>query len=136
MRLVQFADTTGARRIGVPSEDGSQLQVVQQFSRVYDLARTAHRQSMGLAMLVTNNLSDERVDYAKVIAEKRILAPLDHPDPAHFLISGTGLDHLGSAMARNAMHTSASSGETDSMKMFRLGLEGGKPAQGEVGSAP
>lgn len=136
MRLVQFTDTTGARRIGVPSDDGLQLQVVQQFTRVYDLARTAHRQGVGLAMLVADNLGSEWVDYGKVIAEKRILAPLDHPDPAHFIISGTGLDHLGSAMARNAMHTSASSGETDSMKMFRLGLEGGKPAQGEVGSAP
>jgi len=47
------------------------------------------------------------------------------------------LDHLGSAQARDSMHAKLSSGDlTDSMKMFKLGLEGGKPAPGEVGVAP
>jgi hypothetical protein len=50
-------------------------------------------------------------------------------------VSGTGLDHLGSALARDAMHA-ASDRETDSMKMFKLGLQGGKPKGGEVGSQP
>jgi hypothetical protein len=65
------------------------------------------------------------------------LVPLDHPDPAHCILSGTGLDHLGSAQARDAMHARLNSGElTDSMKMFKLGLEGGKPAPGEIGVQP
>ncbi len=136
MRLVQFIDTAGSRKVAVPSENGKRLQLVQRYSDVYTLALDAHRQEIALATLVSRNLGEEWVDYETVIAERRLLAPLDHPDPAHFIISGTGLDHLGSAMARNAMHTSASSGETDSMKMFRLGLEGGKPAYGEIGTAP
>jgi hypothetical protein len=81
-------------------------------------------------------LSDETVNYDQIIAENRLLPPLDHPDPAHFLISGTGLNHLGSAMARNAMHETASASQTDSMKMFNLGLHGGKPQPGRVGVAP
>jgi hypothetical protein len=73
-------------------------------------------------------------------AERRLLAPLDHPDPAHCLVTGTGLTHLGSADARDSMHKKvAEQGEaalSDSMKMFKWGLEGGKPAGGGVGVAP
>src|SRR5690606_11474472 len=82
----------------------------------------------------------ESEDYDSVIAERRLLAPLDHPDPAHCLVSGTGLTHLGSADARDSMHRKlAEAGEealSDSMKMFKWGLEGGKPAEGRIGVAP
>jgi len=69
----------------------------------------------------------------------QVLAPLDHPEPARFLITGTGITHIGSADARNKMHVAASDKsepESDSMKMFRMGLEGGKPAPGTIGIQP
>jgi hypothetical protein len=53
--------------------------------------------------------------------------------------AGTGLTHLGSADARDAMHAKLSAGDdalTDSMKMFRMGLEGGKPRRGKPGVQP
>ena len=68
-----------------------------------------------------------------------MLAPLDHPDPAHCLVTGTGLTHLGSAQARDAMHQAMQQAEeqlSDSMKMFRLGLEGGRPEGDGPGVAP
>jgi len=46
------------------------------------------------------------------------------------------LTHLGSAANRQRMHEAKESELTDSMKMFRLGVEGGKPAQGKIGVAP
>lgn len=137
MRLVQFVTTDGSRRVGTPTANGQQLQLLADATNVYHLAQQAHRTQISLEELATALLTDERVDYAEVIASGRLLAPLDHPtDAAHFLISGTGLDHKGSALARNAMHSAATSGETDSMKMFRLGLDGGKPAPGQIGAAP
>ena len=36
--------------------------------------------------------------------EGRLLAPINHPDPAHLHLTGTGLTHLGSAATRDAMH--------------------------------
>src|SRR5204862_5006855 len=68
----------------------------------------------------------------------RLLPPLTHPDDAHCVVSGTGLTHLGSAESRNAMHRKLAEAQalTDSMKMFQLGLEGGKPKPGDVGVAP
>ena len=53
-------------------------------------------------------------------------------------LTGTGLTHLGSAATRDAMHAKLDGAETltDSMKMFRMGLEGGRPAAGEAGVQP
>ena len=67
-----------------------------------------------------------------------LLCPIDHPDPAHLLVSGTGLTHLGSAEGRDKMHKAAAGGEnlTDSMRMFLMGEEGGKPAPGTAGVQP
>lgn len=66
-----------------------------------------------------------------------VLSPVDHADPAHLVVSGTGLTHLGSAEGRDKMHKAAASGQaTDSMRMFLMGLEGGKPADGATGVQP
>jgi len=77
------------------------------------------------------------VDYAQVVTSNRLLVPFDHPDPAHCILSSTGLDHLGSAQARDSMHAKLSNADgnvklIDSMKMFKLGVEGGKPKAGEI----
>lgn len=142
MRLVQFLDEAGRQRVGVPSDDGSRLRVVRDAAGVYDLAFQASRAGLSLHELVAQQLSDEVVSYDRVIAERRILPPLTHPEPARLLLSGTGLNHLGSALARNTMHAQANAPgdtpvkKTDSLILFEWGLAGGKPAPGEIGSQP
>lgn len=139
MRLVQFEALDGTRRVGMVSDDGQSLHPLRDARRVYTLALEADRTGCSLAELVQERVTDETVDYAAVVADNRLLLPLDHPDPARCILSGTGLDHLGSAQARNAMHAkldAANEELTDSMKMFQIGLEGGKPAPGEIGSQP
>lgn len=137
MRLVQFKALDGTRRVGRVTVDGQRLQIIRNALRVYDLALAADARGMALADLVAEQVGEENVDYNQVIADNRLLVPLDQPDPAHCIISGTGLDHLGSAQARDSMHAKLNAGElTDSMKMFKLGLEGGKPKAGEIGVQP
>ena len=66
-------------------------------------------------------------------AAHRQAGPGAHRSPGHARIwlTGTGLTHLGSAEARDRMHAKAQAADaSDSMKMFRMGLEGGK-MQGE-----
>ena len=46
------------------------------------------------------------------------------------------ISHLGSAKNRDAMHGKSDAELTDSMKIFRWGLERGRPAPGEIGVAP
>ena len=54
-------------------------------------------------------------------------------------VTGTGLTHLGSAGARDQMHLKTSEEEenlTDSIKMFRMGVEGGQPKGDSTGVQP
>jgi len=138
MRLVQFTNRRGERRVGAVGADG-ELRLTTREHTVYDLAQTAISSGISLDEVVSGQLGDEREDYDAIVAEGRILPPLDHPEPARFLITGTGLTHLGSADARDRMHDLAHGPEaemTDSMKIFRMGLDGGKPAEGEIGVQP
>ena len=136
MRLVQFIHTNGARVVGTPIDNGQSLRLLHATS-VYTLALEADQSNTTLVTLARAKLSDEVASYDQVIAEKRLLSPLDHPDPAHTILSGTGLNHLGSAMARNAMHAQTEANKkSDSLLMFESGLQGGKPAPGHIGSQP
>jgi hypothetical protein len=139
MRLVQFLDHDQARRVAMVSEDGTALRVLRQVERVYDLALEAGRRKLALSALVQDRLGMDSLSYDEIVTERRLLPPLDHADSARWLITGTGLSHLGSAAARDSMHVKLKQDEsqlTDSMKMFKWGLEGGKPAAGTIGVPP
>jgi hypothetical protein len=139
MRLVQFLSDAGERRVGVTSDDGGRVRALSGVRTVYELAQQAARERCQLADLVAAAGSSEILELADLLGNGRVLAPLDHPDPAHCLVTGTGLTHLGSAQARDAMHQAMQQAEdqlSDSMKMFRLGLEGGRPEGGGPGVAP
>ena len=140
MRLIQFKDRSGERRVGLPEGDGAAVATLSGVASVYELAWAAVQDGRGLAAAVEALPRGVVEDYDAILAEGRILAPLDHPEPARFWITGTGLTHIGSADARQKMHELEHGGEaaaaTDSMKIFRMGIEGGKPADGQVGSQP
>jgi len=138
MNLVQFLDINGERAAGVV-ETGSVRRIGSVHS-VYDLATAAMDQGVSLTHLIERMGLSGSEEIGEIATEGRLLSPIDHPDPTHLYVTGTGLTHLGSASTRDAMHkkTSEVAEETltDSMKMFRMGLEGGKPAPGEVGVQP
>lgn len=137
MRLLQFLTPNGTRRVGAIVDNAADVRVVSNATSVRDLALEAHRQGRPLADVVAAHGLGETIDYDRLIAEKRLLVPLDHPDPAHCIVALTGLTHLGSAASRDSMHAKLASDDlTDSMKMFKLGLEGGKPAPGTTGVQP
>ncbi len=139
MRLVQYVGEDGRRKVARVTDDGRGLEVLDGAERVYHLALEALRMQRKLAEVVATRASGRLDDYERVIEEKRLLPPLDHPDPAHWLVTGTGLSHLGSAAARDSMHAKLQQSEenlTDSMKMFKWGVAGGKPAAGQIGTAP
>lgn len=139
MRTIQFHDNNGNRRVGVVTDNCDHIRPVEGVATMYELAWEASEDGQSLASLVQRRLGEERIDYDGLLRQGRILAPIDHPEPARFLVTGTGLTHLGSAEARNKMHE-ATHGEngpvSDSMKIFRMGIAGGKPAAGEIGVQP
>ena len=139
MLIVQFRDIDGKTRVGVVSNNGMSLRPVCNAGSLYQLAIDAIRHKTALINLINDYGFEKEVDYEEVASSGRLLLPLIHPDPAHLLITGTGLTHLGSAAERDSMHRNTRSGGeplTDSMRMFRWGLEGGKPKKGEIGAQP
>ena len=117
---------------GVVVRQGAAARLVPQAS-IYALASEAVASGRPLAAVIP--AGGEAVDLPALAAEGRLDAPLRHPEPARMFLTGTGLTHTGSAAARDAMHANPD-GLSDSMKMFRLGLEGGKPAAGRAGVQP
>lgn len=134
MRIIQFKDSGNASRVGLV--DGSVIRILGGFHSAYDLASTAIRTGKSLQDTIQVQDFTGNIAYDELLNGAAILPPMSHPDPAHMLITGTGLTHLGSADARDRMHKAKTEIMTDSMRMFQRGLDGGKPSPGTVGSQP
>jgi hypothetical protein len=139
MRLSQVRTPDGVARVAAVLDDG-QAVIVPGVGSVYELALAAIGAGTGLREAVMARVGKDAppVDLDDAYRDGRLLTPLAHPDPAHTYVTGTGLTHLGSAEGRDKMHKDMAdpAKQTDSMKMFRMGLEGGKPAAGETGVQP
>ena len=150
MRLIQLETSDEKRHIGVV--DGERVldltAVVPEFSRVVELFQASRRGGIRLRSLVQDVLSKAgktpSFSYPELLAASPrtgsayIHPPLDHADPFHVLVSGTGLTHTGSMQARDDMHSSPASDEpkSPSARMFEMGMVGGKPLPGRRGAAP
>lgn len=135
-RLVQMQN--GATR-AVALVEEPQLRLLSAKS-IYELVQEAVDSKVALKTLIHQKATSEKVDYDSVYHAQsglRLLPPIDHPlEPTRCLVSGTGLTHLGSAKNRQAMHSASEAEMNDSMKIFRWGVERGKPAPGEIGVPP
>lgn len=79
MRLVQFELDNGERRVGVV--DGDRVREVQCATTVRELALAAIEAGVKLEQQVNGLGFGADHDYPRLLAELRILPPLDHPDP-------------------------------------------------------
>jgi hypothetical protein len=141
MRLIQLRHVHGGRRTGVVS-DGS-VDLLNGGESIYAFAQLALSGGASLRAVVEGAVTQQALDYDAIYSgasDWRIMPAMDHPvEPARCLVSGTGLTHMASAKNRDAMHAEQveqTAAPTDSMRMYRLGVEGGRPAPGEIGAAP
>lgn len=137
LRLVQLRSSSGQRQVALISQDGS-ARILQGVPSTYELSQTALQRGKSFPEVIRETPLGTIVDYPAALREGRVLSPVDHPDPAHCLVTGTGLTHLGSAAGRDKMHAKVEGQQnlTDSMKMFNWGLENGKPREWQVGVQP
>lgn len=150
MRVIQFEMPREGRRVGVV--DGQSIKDVTAvrplWERVFDVFCT-EEDGKGFEERLREAAQDPKattLDYESLLAEPAhgdapfLHPPLDTEDHHHTLITGTGLTHLGSMKSRDSMHASdkqeRQEPQTDSAKMFQMGIEGGKPTPGERGAAP
>ncbi|TXE05586.1 AraD1 family protein [Algoriphagus aquimarinus] len=138
-RLVQISYQSKGRKIAVVSEP--YLILVDEFTSIFQLALKALDSGVSIHALLEQQLSTEKLDYDMVYFGKsdwKLLPSFDNPDTvSNCIVSGTGLTHHSSAMNRQVMHQSDEGNTlTDSMKVYQWGVEGGKPAEGEIGVQP
>jgi hypothetical protein len=142
MRLIQFLDTQGRPHVGKVDATGTRVAVLAGVASTYELAQACFRDGLGLEAVAGSLATAGEEPYGPLLESGRLLPPLMHPEPHRCLVSGTGLTHLGSASARDAMHrkaAGAAGGEppaTDSARMFQWGIEGGRPSGNEPGVQP
>jgi hypothetical protein len=137
MRVIQYVDKAGQRAVGIV--EGAVVAKSATYRSTYEAALSAITEGVTLSALLNADRAGTVEDYDAIIAEKRIRLPIDHPEPARCLLTGTGLTHIGSASARDSMHVAMVTDEqklSDSMKMFRWGIEGGHPRVGQMGIQP
>ncbi len=134
LRLLQRLSPT--RAVIAATDAGAH--VVPGVDSVRALALRAIEAGHSLAEQVAALGQGEAVDLSALFADGAIGSPIDHEDPAHVVMTGTGLTHLGSAEGRDKMHRAAAEAttQTDSMRMFLEGVAGGKPEAGQVGQQP
>ena len=150
MRIVQFMQREGKRAVGVV--DGSEVidltATFPEYETTHALALDAIHNEVTLVEMLDRKLPqcDNKLSYdelwnGEAAGELYLLPPLDHLDYSRTHITGTGLTHTGSMQSRDEMHAgaekiAATQPETDSAKMFQMGVEGGKPEGDLRGTAP
>lgn len=149
MRLIQYM-RNGDRRLG--AVDGDQvidLTKIGGWHTTLELA--AHALTINSTLLDVVSRAASSCDVRPILysqlweaspdQDSHLLLPVDHPDPHHVFVTGTGLTHTGSMQSRDQMHGGSqqeekSEPETDSSRMFQMGIEGGKPLAGNRGVSP
>ena len=161
MRVVQWEIPGVGRRVGVVEGDEvcDVTSVDQSLDRVVAVFDAACHDGVSFEERLQRALGAgeaSRSDYGELLAGRPggsapfLHPPLDHPDPHYLLVSGTGLTHTGGMKSRDQMHSSDASEpseaieadqasaepETDSARMFAMGLAEGKPEPGSRGAMP
>ena len=149
MKLIQLSNVDNSRIVGLVLENKvfNITKVNNEFETTYKLINYSITNNQNLDELL-NKLLDKAnpidFSYDEILNSNnknelpKILVPIDHPDPYRLFISGTGLTHTGSVKSRDMMHNDneEKKDQTDSAKMFQMGIEGGKPEEGKIGVAP
>jgi len=135
-RLLQHRAPSGARSVILAIDDDAWF--LPATTSIRHLAHDAIAEGTSLLEAARRRGVGARIDIVEAFESGALLAPIDHDDPAHLLMTGTGLTHLGSAEGRDKMHKQALAAETqtDSMRMFLEGVAGGKPLAGQIGQQP
>ncbi len=138
MKTIQYVQKD--RLLAAKVIDVDTVQPIKVEGGIIAAAKAAIDAQVSLSDWIDDNLQPITESYQTIVDEGRLMPPMMHSDPSKCLVSGTGLTHLGSADTRANMHSkmseSAEAEMTDSMKIFKLGVENGKPKSGDVGSLP
>ncbi len=87
MNIVQYTNEKGKRQVAAVKN--GMLHPLKGLRSTLELAEHALVERASLASLVKQLAAAKGEDYAAALKERRVLPPVDHPDPAHCIITGT-----------------------------------------------
>ena len=83
LRLIQLESESGERQCAVVHDDGSAV-LVEGYATTYELCLAALRAGKNMNEFIAPTITKGvAVDYDGALKAGRVLAPIDHPDPAH-----------------------------------------------------
>jgi hypothetical protein len=139
LRLIQYLEGQ-EQRVGLTQGRLEPVRAIEGFQSTYALAQAALAAGATLQGFVQGLATSPGTrPYGELLEQGQVLPPLTHPDAAHCLVTGTGLTHLGSAATRDAMHHKLAGDEaamSDSMRMFKWGVDDGRPTGAAAGVQP
>ncbi|ANY19358.1 Fumarylacetoacetate (FAA) hydrolase family protein [Tsuneonella dongtanensis] len=138
MLIYAYRDADGTERLCMQRDAESAACTLLGSGSLYELAVDADRKRIALVDAVAAIVDETaQVDLAQLARDGRLLSPIRHPDPAHMYLTGTGLTHRASAESRDRMHAASTAGnDTDTIRMYRIGEEGGRCDDDAPGAAP
>ncbi len=139
MHLIQFTDERGSRAVAVT--EGGTTSVVNGATSVYALATEAIERGLDLRAAGDREGSRRHRGQGQAGGARAGCWPRSTIPTRRICMSPAPALPISARPRRATRCTSRTSRpprrrSTDSMKMFRMGLEGGKPAPGEVGVQP
>ncbi|SLN73472.1 Fumarylacetoacetate (FAA) hydrolase family protein [Roseovarius albus] len=134
MRLSQLLNEQGQKMVCATDANGISRKLAG-VSDIRSLAMGVVNSQTNLPAVVNDHLTDEVIDLGAALESGRVLTPIDHPDPAHLLVSGSGLSHKAWVTVEPD-HGTDESTWPDHYKTLMLGQRGGKPATGNWGAQP
>lgn len=136
LNFVQLNHPLHGRKVALVEEPN--LRLLHRITTTYDLFYNIIHSNQTVSESIENLISNHLLDYTPIHegnSNWSLLPCIDHPDPAHCHITGTGLTHINSALNRQSMHKDQDE-VSDSIKMYQWGIYDGKPQQESIGVQP
>ncbi len=111
-----------------------QEQIFELNADTYTLVKYAIEHQVDIIQYAQTLTTGRVHQYHDLLSSNRLALPIHHTDPAHLIVTGTGLTHRNSVLARASMQENTTL--TEAQKIYLMGANGGRPALADIGAVP
>ena len=103
MYVVQYKDENSRNRVAIYKE--RKIYPLTTERNLYQIAFSAINKKLKIAEALNSIPCETPLSPSQLFQSIQFLPPINHSDPSHIIVSGTGLTHINSAMLRKSMHS-------------------------------
>lgn len=109
-------------------------QVFELNTNTYSLVKHAIEHQVAIIEYAQTLTTGRVHQYNDLLTSNRLALPIHHTDPAHLIVTGTGLTHRNSMLARTSMQENTAL--TEAQKIYLMGVDHGRPSLADIGAVP